>query len=64
MPLYEYRCDACQAEFELQVSFAKADAAECPECGSQEVTRLVSTFSACGAGGGSQASAAACFTGG
>jgi putative FmdB family regulatory protein len=40
MPIYEFTCGACGARFEELVAHdAKAD---CPECGSSEVERLVS----------------------
>jgi putative FmdB family regulatory protein len=47
MPIYEYRCDGCGAEFEKLVARA-ADSAtvECPTCGQQRLTQKFSTFSA------------------
>lgn len=43
MPIYEYRCDSCGAEFE-QLSFTAAEqaAVRCKSCDSSEVTKLVS----------------------
>jgi putative FmdB family regulatory protein len=43
MPLYEYRCSHCDKPFE---KYARTfnDPAECPVCGTAEVTRLLSTF--------------------
>jgi putative FmdB family regulatory protein len=54
MPLYEYRCPACHARFEvLQRVGEGADAVRCPECGAGRVERQLSTFAAAVAGGGS-----------
>ncbi|MFQ6057503.1 MAG: zinc ribbon domain-containing protein [Anaerolineae bacterium] len=45
MPIYEYRCQACQTRFELRRSFSQADdPATCPHCHSGEVQRLISSF--------------------
>ncbi len=45
MPLYEYRCPACQGRFEV-IQHVGADAAEtvCPTCGGRHVERQLSTF--------------------
>ena len=44
MPIYEYRCDACQRTFEKFHRSATAEArAECPECGAP-ARRLLSIF--------------------
>jgi putative FmdB family regulatory protein len=49
MPLYEYRCHQCGASFEKLRRMADADRDfECPECQSEEVERLLSTFAAGG----------------
>ena len=49
MPIYEYRCGACQRRVSLfYQSIRLADegqvAAQCPQCGSTQLTRLVSRF--------------------
>lgn len=45
MPIYEYRCNRCQATFSiLFLSRHDAGRAECLECGSSELTRLISSF--------------------
>jgi len=42
MPLYEYRCNACRRRVTLLRSFSDTSAPCCPECDSEELTRLVS----------------------
>lgn len=45
MPIYEYRCAACQAELSIRfssVAQAEAQGASCTQCGSAELTRLIS----------------------
>lgn len=44
MPLYEYRCSACKAKFELLVTHQHADDIVCMKCHSDKVRRLLSTF--------------------
>jgi putative FmdB family regulatory protein len=54
MPMYEYRCRKCGKLFEMLRRMQDADGGlECPECLSEEVERLLSTFAAgsCSAGG-------------
>ena len=52
MPLYEYRCPACAARFELLQRMGEgADAVRCPECGAVRVERQLSTFAAAVSGG-------------
>ena len=43
MPIYEYTCDSCAAEFEKIVRNSSEEI-ECPKCGSSGVTRQVSAF--------------------
>lgn len=53
MPIYEYKCQRCGASFELLRRFSDADRdLICPECRSEEVKRLVSSFATSGCGGG------------
>ena len=51
MPVYEYRCDACNIQFELRQKFSDPPAEQCPKCGGT-VRKLVSavSFSLKGAG--------------
>lgn len=43
MPIYEYRCTACDERFEELVP-ANGERPSCSRCGSNEVERLFSTF--------------------
>lgn len=40
MPIHDYRCNTCQAEFELLVRSSTVPA--CPQCASTALDRLVS----------------------
>lgn len=45
MPTYEYRCDACQEQFEaIQPTYARAEDTACPKCQAKQATRLMSMF--------------------
>lgn len=45
MPLYEYECEDCGTTFEQLVAARDRDnGALCPDCGSENVERLLSTF--------------------
>ncbi|MBX3353166.1 MAG: hypothetical protein KF684_09545 [Phycisphaeraceae bacterium] len=46
MPTYDYRCNACQHEFELFQSMKDSPKRKCPECGKNALERLI------GLGGG------------
>ena len=50
MPLYEFTCTNCGKTFEELVA-AGLDglAVKCPECGSEEIEKLVSRFASAGA---------------
>ncbi len=49
MPIYEYRCEACERRFEVLTSFAERDRAQaCPSCESVRARVLVSSFAAIG----------------
>jgi putative FmdB family regulatory protein len=51
MPIYEYRCNSCNIQFELRQKFTDPPADKCPKCGGT-VHKLVSaaSFSLKGAG--------------
>jgi putative FmdB family regulatory protein len=45
MALYEYKCAECEERFDLMRPMSAADdVAECPECGSVESRRVISSF--------------------
>jgi len=46
VPLYEYRCTACDHQFEALVPAGRADQAGCPACGAVRARRLLSLFAA------------------
>lgn len=46
MPMYEYHCRACQAEFELLVRSSTVPA--CPQCGSAELEKVISRIAPAG----------------
>lgn len=41
MPLFEYRCRACDRPFEVLVTTRTTDGVRCPECASAAVERLI-----------------------
>ena len=45
MPLYEYRCGACEEQFEVTQSIGtRAEDTVCPHCHARQATRLMSAF--------------------
>lgn len=48
MPTYEYKCEACNREFSLILSFSEHEKGQvaCPECKSDQVKQIISTFTA------------------
>lgn len=52
MPLFRYRCDDCQKQFEELVSFNESEGVQCPNCGSTNTVKLVSSFATIGGGSG------------
>jgi len=55
MPIYEYICDNCQAEFEKLV-LNKQQEISCPQCASKKATIQLSVFSSATPGGSSKSS--------
>jgi putative FmdB family regulatory protein len=43
MPLYEYRCESCQHQFEVIQKFSDAPIAVCPQCSAGPVVKLLSS---------------------
>jgi len=56
MPIYEFTCAPCKERFEILTTMSRAKEATCPKCGSAEVSRVVSMFSARFSGGSSHGS--------
>lgn len=50
MPLYDYRCTACRAEFELLVRASTVPT--CPQCGATDLERAVSRVAPAGKSAG------------
>ncbi len=42
MPTYEYRCNACQREFEYQQKMSDDDLVTCEACGEDKLEKLIS----------------------
>ena len=61
MPLYEFQCTACNRTFEELVrAISVVVEVKCPNCGSHQVRRKVSTFASKVSGGGASAAASSC----
>ena len=52
MPIYEYACDKCSHEFEVEQRITEDPIKTCPECRSRKVRRLISRTSFVLKGGG------------
>jgi len=44
MPIYEYRCNACDHRFEALLARSDEAAPPCPRCGGAQVSKLPSAF--------------------
>ncbi|HZV52221.1 MAG TPA: zinc ribbon domain-containing protein [Candidatus Dormibacteraeota bacterium] len=67
MPIYEYRCEACDRTFEVLTSYADREGRHsCPSCDSTETRVVVSSFAAIGAEprGGTGEGSGGCACGG
>jgi putative FmdB family regulatory protein len=63
MPIYEYKCKSCDAEFEMIVFSSSNDRdVECPECGKNTAEKMISKTARMGAGCGDSCSASSCVT--
>ena len=57
MPLYDYVCYECGNSFELLRRMKDDDReVRCPECGSERIERMLSTFATGGCGSSSSSS--------
>lgn len=57
MPIFEFLCEDCGQPFEeLVFSSSAVDEVTCPECGSAEVQKMISTFASRIVGGSSASS--------
>lgn len=45
MPIYEYKCYNCNHEFEVTQKITADPIKVCPECGEEEVKRIISSTS-------------------
>lgn len=52
MPIYEYRCPDCQHQFEVIQKMSDDPVTVCPECGKQQVKKMISQSSFVLKGGG------------
>lgn len=43
MPLYDYKCDACQSKFEQEHPMSAPPVKTCPHCGQDKVRKILST---------------------
>lgn len=65
MPIYEYVCNECGAQFEKRMSFSQSDVMpECPHCSSEKTNKKLSLFCAHGVTGGSGTSSCSGCAGG
>lgn len=46
MPIYDYECQSCGAVTELLVLNGREEKPTCPDCGSAQMKKLISTFHA------------------
>jgi len=50
MPIYDYRCRQCGEVCEVFLRSVDGEPGKCPNCGSEGLERLISTFSVLGGG--------------
>ena len=43
MPTYEYECDACKHQWEVEQAIVEQPLTECPACKAQKAKRLISS---------------------
>jgi putative FmdB family regulatory protein len=52
MPIYEYACEKCESEFEVEQRITDDPVKSCPSCKSRKIKRLISRTSFVLKGGG------------
>jgi putative FmdB family regulatory protein len=52
MPFYEYACEKCESEFEIEQRITEDPLKSCPRCRSRRIKRLISRTSFALKGGG------------
>ncbi|MBK8480757.1 MAG: zinc ribbon domain-containing protein [Proteobacteria bacterium] len=50
MPIYEYKCERCERQFEVLLK--TTEKAKCPHCGGAKLKQQLSVFAVGGASGG------------
>lgn len=61
MPLYEFKCESCEVQFEELVSFERSETGvDCTSCGSQKTHKVLSVFSASVSPGGDDCAPGGC----
>ena len=63
MPIYEYICDECNAQFE-KIVINKQQEISCPKCASKKATIQLSVFATAGSNGSSSSSSGSSGSGG
>ncbi|HXL05185.1 MAG: zinc ribbon domain-containing protein [Firmicutes bacterium] len=51
MPIFEFKCKKCGAKFEELLRSSDTSNVTCPNCGTDEIKRLLSTFAYSGGSG-------------
>jgi putative FmdB family regulatory protein len=64
MPFYEYACEKCESEFEVEQRITDDPLKSCPKCRSRRIKRLISRTSFALKGGGWYADGYASHSGG
>ncbi|SNR87057.1 FmdB family zinc ribbon protein [Desulfurobacterium atlanticum] len=61
MPVYEFKCEDCQKEFEkFLISASKIDEVKCPFCDSKNVKKKISACGVKGSGEGKISGTSSC----
>lgn len=60
MPLYEFHCQACDADSEVLVRSSDWSGTKCPKCGSARLEKKFSTFASSIVGGGATVDGPSC----